>query len=96
MFLIAKFCQNPYRLSSSECLLLAAGVEVTVRSVTLPNSLLFRRCTCLLVLFRLLLIDLALVDDGKFISVYGYTWKLSCSLTIFHHLHALLLSYICD
>jgi len=33
---------------------------------------------------------------GKFISVYGYTWKLSCSVTIFHHVLVLLLSYDCD
>jgi len=39
---------------------------------------------------------LALVDDGKFISVYGYTWKLSCYLTISHHVLVLLLSYNCD
>jgi len=76
--------------------LLAAVVEVAVRIVTLPNLLLFRWCTCLLVLFRLLLIALALIDDGKFISVYGYTWKLGCSLAIFHHvgLLVLLLNYL--
>jgi len=28
---------------------------------------------------------LALVEDDEFISVYGYTWKLSYCLTIFHH-----------
>jgi len=66
-----------------------------VRTVALPNLLLFRWYTSLLVLFRLLLIALALIDDGKFISVYGYTWKLS-SLTIFHHLLVLLLSCNCD
>jgi len=47
---------------------------------------------CLLFLLRLLLIALALIEDGKFISVYGYTWILSCSLTIFHHVLVLLLS----
>jgi len=36
---------------------------------------------------------LTIIEDGKFISVYGYTWKLSCSLTIFHHVHVLLLNY---
>jgi len=35
------------------------------------------------------------IEDSKFISVYGYTWKLSCSLTIFHHVLVLLLSYNC-
>ena len=37
------------------------------------------------VLFRSLLITLALIEDGKFILVYGYTWKLSCSVTIVYH-----------
>jgi len=83
-------------VSSSAYLLLAAVVEVAVRTVTLPNLLLFRWCTCLLVLFRLFLIALGLIEDGKFISVYGYTWKLSCSLTIFRHVLVLLLSYNCD
>ena len=45
-----------------------------MRTVTLPNLLLFRWCTCLLVLFRFLLIPLALIEDSKYISVYGYTW----------------------
>ena len=49
------------------------GLAILVRTVTLPNLLLFRWCTCLLVLFRLLLIALALIDDDKFMSVYGYT-----------------------
>jgi len=62
-------------VSSSECLLLAAVVKVAVRTVTLPNLLLFRWWTCLVVLFRLLLIALALIDDGRFVTVYGYTWK---------------------
>jgi len=44
-----------------------------VRTVALPNLLLFRWCTCLLVLFRLLLIVLALVEGGKCTLVYGYT-----------------------
>ena len=70
--------------------------SLVARTVALPNFLLFRWYTCLLVLFRLLLIALALTDDGTFISVYGYTWKLSCSHTIFHHLLVLLLSYNCD
>jgi len=61
------------KVSSLEYLLLAAVAEVAVRTVTLPNLLLFRWCTCLLVLFRLLLIALALTEDDKFISVYGYT-----------------------
>jgi len=43
-----------------------------------------------MVLLRLLLIALALIEDGKFISVYGYKWKLSCSRTIFHHVLVLL------
>jgi len=30
------------------------------------------------------------------LSVCGYTLKLSCSLTIFHHVLVLLLSYNCD
>jgi len=85
------------KVSSSEYLLLAAVAEVAVRTVTLPNLLLFWWCTCLLVLFRLLLIALALIEDSKFISVYGYTWKLSCSVTILHvGLLVLLLSYNCD
>ena len=50
----------------------------------------------MLVLFRLLLIALALFEDGKFISVYDDTWKFSCSFTIFHHVLVLLLSYKCD
>jgi len=84
------------KVSSSNYLLLAAVVEVAVRTITLPNFLLFRCCTCLLVLFRLFLIALALFEDGKFISVYGYTRKLSCSLAIFHHALVLLLRYNCD
>jgi len=84
------------KVSSSNYLLLAAVVEVAVRTITLPNFLLFRWCTCLLVLFRLFLIALALIEDGKFISVYGYTWKLSCSLAIFHHALVLLLRCNCD
>jgi len=84
------------KVCSSEYLLLAAVVKVMVRTVTLPNLLLFRWCTCLLVLFRLLLIALALIEDGKFTSINGYTWKLSCSLTIFHRVRVLLLSYNCD
>jgi len=56
----------------SSYLLFAAVVEVAVRTVTLPNLLLFRLCTCLLVLFRLLLIVLALTEDGKFTSVHSY------------------------
>jgi len=47
-------------------------------------------------LFRLLFIALALIEDGKFISVYGYTWKLSWFVTIIHHVLVLLLSYNCD
>jgi len=43
------------KVSSSEYLLLAAVVEVAVRTVTFPNVLFFRWCTCLWVLFRLLL-----------------------------------------
>ena len=42
-----------------------------MRTVTLPNLLLFRWCTCLLVLFRLL-IALALIDDGKVSSLWLY------------------------
>jgi len=44
------------KVSSSKYLLLAAVVEVAVRTVTLPNLLLFRWCTYLLVLSRYLLI----------------------------------------
>jgi len=50
------------KVSTSEYLLLVAVVEVAVRTVTLPDLLLFRWCTCLLVLFRLLLIALALIE----------------------------------
>jgi len=39
---------------------------------------------------------LSFIKDDKFISVNGYTRKLSCSLTIFHHVLVLLLSYNCD
>jgi len=35
-------------------------------------------------------------QDSKFISVYGYTWKLSFSLTIFQHVLVLLLPYNFD
>ena len=84
------------KVSSSEYLLLAAVVEVAVRTVALPNLLLFRWCTCLLVLFKLLLIALALAEDGRFISGNGYTWKLSCSLAIVHHVLVLLLLCDCD
>jgi len=42
------------------------------------------------------LIALALIEDDKFDSVYGYTWKLSCSVTIFHHVLVVLLSCNCD
>jgi len=83
------------KVSSSEYLSLAVVVEVVVRTVTLHNLLLFRWCRCLLVLFRLL-IALALAEEDNFISVYGYTWKLSCYLTIFHHVLVLLLRYNCD
>jgi len=76
--------------------LFVAFAELAVSTVTLPNLLSFRWCTCLPVLFRLWLIALALIEDGKVISVYGYTRKLSCSLTIFHHVLVLLLSYNCD
>ena len=59
------------KVSSSEylVLLLATVVDAAVRTVTLPNLLLFRWGTCLLVLFRLLLIALVRIEDGKFISV---------------------------
>ena len=74
-----------------------------MRTATLPNLFYCYidgvRICCqptMLVLFRLLLIVLALIDDGKFISVYDYTWKLSNSLTIFHHVFVLLLRYNCD
>ena len=40
---------------------------------------------CLFVLFRLLLIAFALIEAGKFTSVYDYTRKISSSLAIFHH-----------
>ena len=83
------------KVSSSEYLLHAATVEVAVRTVTLPNLLLFRWFACLLVLLRLLLIALALTKDDKFTSVYDYTCELSC-LTISHHLLVLLLHYNCD
>jgi len=61
------------RVSSSEylVLLLATVVDAAVRTVTLPNLLLFRWGTCLLVLFRLLLITLVRIEDGKFISVWS-------------------------
>ena len=67
-----------------------------MRTVMLPNLLLFRWYTYLLVLFRLLLIALALIEDDKFISVYGYTRKLSCYLTLFHYVLVFLLCYNCD
>jgi len=35
-------------------------------------------------LFRLLLIALALIEDGKFISVYGYCCNLSGGVAIHH------------
>ena len=84
------------KVSSSENWLLAAAVEVAVRTVALPNLLLFRWCSYFLVLFRLLLIASALIEDDKFISVNGYTSKLSYSLTVFHHVLVLLLRYNCD
>jgi len=73
----------------------AAVVEVAVRTVTLPNLRYCYSCGAqvMLVLFRLMLIALALIEDDKFISVYGNTWKLSCSLTVFHHVLVLLLRY---
>ena len=54
--------------SLSECLLLAAVAEVPpVRTVALPTltvvQVVHRPCTCLLVLFRLLLITLALFEN---------------------------------
>jgi len=52
---------------------LAAIAEVAVRTLTLLNLPLFRWCTCLLVLFGLLFIALALIEDGKFFSVCSYT-----------------------
>jgi len=70
---ILRVFELTWKASSSEYLLLAVVVEVVVRTITLPNLLLFRWCTCLLVLFRLLLIALALIDDGQFMSVYGCT-----------------------
>ena len=90
-FFIMKFCYDPksfwvnVKVRSSEYLLLAAVADEAVRSLMFPNLLLFWWCTCFLVLFRLLLIALALIEDCKFISVYSYTWQLSCSLAIFHH-----------
>jgi len=42
------------------------------------------------------LIALALIEGGKYISVYSYTWESSSSLTIFHHVLVLLLSSSCD
>jgi len=49
------------------------------------------------VVFVQIIVDrLALIEDGKFISVKGYTWKLSWSVTIFHHILVLRLSYNCD
>jgi len=50
------------KVSSSEYLLLAAVAEVAVRTVTLPDLLFIRWCTCLLFLFRLLLIASALIE----------------------------------
>jgi len=76
--------------------LIAATAEVAVRTVTLPKLQLFWWCTCLLVLFRLLLIALALIEDGKLISIYGHTSKISCSVTNFHHVLVLPMSYNCD
>jgi len=54
--------------SLSECLLFAAVAEVPpVRTVPLPNLTVVQvvhcPCTCLLVLFRLLLITLALIEN---------------------------------
>ena len=80
----------------SEYLLLAAVVEVAVRAVTSPDLMLIRWRTRLLVSFRLWVITLALTEYGKFISVYDYTQKLSCSLTIFHRVFVLLLSCNCN
>jgi len=49
------------------------------------TSLSFFLKRCLATLFWLLLIaTVALIKDGKFILVYGNTWKSSCSVTIFH------------
>jgi len=68
-----------------------------VRTVTLHNLVLtVIQVVHMLVLFRLLLTLLALIEDSKFISVYRYKWKSSWSLTIFHHVLVLLLSYNCD
>ena len=60
------------KVGSSEYLSLGAVGEVAVRTVKLPNLLLFRWCAHLLILFILLSIALALIEDDKFISVYGY------------------------
>jgi len=42
------------------------------------------------------LVALALIEGGKYTSVYGYTWESNISLTIYHHVLALLLSSSCD
>jgi len=61
-----------------------------MKTVTFPKLLLFSWCISLL-------IASALIKDGKFISVDGDIWKLTrCSVTIFHHVLVLLLSYNCD
>jgi len=67
------------KVNSSEYLgsvLLAAVAEVAVRIFTLPNLLVFRWCTCLLLLFRLLLIALVLtvlrmVILSQFVATHG-------------------------
>ena len=46
--------------------------------------------------FVQIVVALALIEVGKFISFYGYTWKLSCSFRIFHHVLVLLLRYTCE
>ena len=75
------------KVRSSEYLLLAAVAEVAVRTVKLSNLVLFRWCTCLLFLgFVQIVVDP--LSNPRIVNLpqfYGYTWKLSCSLTIFYH-----------
>jgi len=74
------------KVSSSEYLLLAAFVEVAVKTV------LGGKRVCLFSSKFYFAVHFV----QKFISVCSYTWKSSCSLTIFHHvgLFILLLSYL--
>jgi len=87
------------KVISSEYLLLAAIVEVSIKNCYVTSRHLTYNYLggAHVYWFVQFFVDrLSTIEEGIFISVYGYTWKSSCSFTIFHHVFGLLLSYNCD